>query len=36
LTAANLTGAVVTPRQFAQAKLCRTTLPDGTVAAPDC
>ena len=28
--------AVVTPRQSREAKLCRTTLPDGTVAAPDC
>jgi uncharacterized protein YjbI with pentapeptide repeats len=36
LTAADLTGAIVTARQYSQAKLCRTTLPDGTVAAPDC
>ena len=36
LTAANLTDAVVTPAQLATTKLCRTTMPDGTVANPDC
>lgn len=35
-TGADLTGAVITPAQLARAKLCRTTMPDGTVANPNC
>ncbi len=36
LTATTLTGAEVTPQQLGRAKLCRTTLPDGSIAAPGC
>jgi uncharacterized protein YjbI with pentapeptide repeats len=36
LTFTNLYGAKVKGARFAGAKLCRTTMPDGTIAKPNC